>query len=98
MIRGIKGVKDIPPSQMPKWNVVEKSAHRLAQSYGFKEIRVRMKDSTAKIELPYDQIEEFVLNSERTKIVKKFLSLGFTSVSIDLEGLVSGKMNRGESF
>ena len=46
MIRGIKGVKDIPPSQMPKWNVVEKSAHRLAQSYGFKEIRIPIFEQT----------------------------------------------------
>ena len=46
MIHGIKGVKDIPPSQMPKWNVVEKSAHRLAQSYGFKEIRIPIFEQT----------------------------------------------------
>ena len=46
MIRGIKGVKDIPPSQMPKWNVVESAAHRLAQSYGFKEIRIPIFEPT----------------------------------------------------
>ncbi|MDT7042896.1 histidine--tRNA ligase [Candidatus Nitronereus thalassa] len=46
MIRGIKGVKDIPPSQMPKWNVVEIAAHRLAQSYGFREIRIPIFEPT----------------------------------------------------
>ena len=46
MIRGIKGIKDIPPNQMPKWNVVEESAHRLAQAYGFKEIRIPIFEQT----------------------------------------------------
>ena len=46
MIRGIKGVKDIPPGQIPKWNVVEKIAHRLAESYGFKEIRIPIFEQT----------------------------------------------------
>ena len=46
IIRGIKGVKDIPPGQMPKWNVVEELAHHLAESYGFKEIRIPIFEQT----------------------------------------------------
>jgi len=46
MIRGIKGIKDIPPSHIPKWSVVEGAAHRLAQSYGFKEIRIPIFEQT----------------------------------------------------
>ncbi len=46
MIRGIKGVKDIPPSQMPKWYVVEGTANRLAQAHGFKEIRIPIFEQT----------------------------------------------------
>ncbi len=46
MIRGIKGVKDISPSHIPKWSVVEGAAHRLAQSYGFKEIRIPIFEQT----------------------------------------------------
>ena len=46
MIRGIKGVKDIPPNQIPKWKVVEETAHRLAQTYGFKEIRIPIFEQT----------------------------------------------------
>ena len=49
IIRGIKGVKDIPPGQMPKWNVVEESAHRLAQAYGFKEIRIPIFEQTGPV-------------------------------------------------
>lgn len=46
MIRGIKGVKDIPPSQISKWNVVEEAANRLAQTYGFREIRIPVFEQT----------------------------------------------------
>ena len=46
MIRGIKGAKDIFPGQIPKWNVVEKLAHHLAESYGFKEIRIPIFEQT----------------------------------------------------
>ena len=40
MIRAIKGIKDILPDQLPRWNVVEGAAHRLARCYGFREIRI----------------------------------------------------------
>jgi uncharacterized protein len=30
----------------------------------------------------------------RDELVRAFLDLGFTAVSLDLEGLVSGKLNR----
>ncbi|GJL56664.1 MAG: histidine--tRNA ligase [Nitrospirales bacterium] len=39
-IRAIKGIKDILPEHMTKWNVVEQSAHRLARCFGFSEIRI----------------------------------------------------------
>ena len=62
--------------------------------HGFIEVRVRVHGLAARIELPTNQIEEFMLNVGRENIVNYFLSIGFTSVSIDLEGLVSGKLNR----
>lgn len=40
MIRGIKGVKDILPDEMPKWRLVEETARRLAEAYGFREVRI----------------------------------------------------------
>jgi histidyl-tRNA synthetase len=40
MIRGIKGVKDILPDDMPRWEAIEWTARRLARVYGFREIRV----------------------------------------------------------
>lgn len=40
MIKGIKGVKDILPDEIGRWQLVESAARRLAEVYGFREIRV----------------------------------------------------------
>jgi histidyl-tRNA synthetase len=40
MIRGIKGVKDILPDEVGRWQAIEAAARRLAEIYGFSEIRV----------------------------------------------------------
>ncbi len=69
-------------------------AEEWIRSHGYKNIRVRSQGLAARIELPEDQINNFIMNFERQKIVKKFLSIGFSSVSLDLEGLISGKLNR----
>ncbi|WP_320666847.1 ATP-dependent sacrificial sulfur transferase LarE [Prochlorococcus sp. MIT 1307] len=63
---------------------------------GFDEIRVRTHNLSARIEVPTNQIEELISQIGRDNIVNYFLSIGFTSVSIDLEGLVSGKLNRDQ--
>ena len=46
MIRGIKGIKDITPDEMPKWSVVERTAHTLAHAFGFQEIRIPVFERT----------------------------------------------------
>ena len=61
---------------------------------GFKRVRVRTQGLGAKIELPSNQIDSFLYHCDRKEIVEYFLSIGFTAVSIDLEGLISGKLNR----
>jgi histidyl-tRNA synthetase len=38
MIKGIKGVKDILPEDTPRWRVIEETARRWADRYGFQEI------------------------------------------------------------
>ncbi len=63
-------------------------------SRGYKELRVRIQGLTARIEIPTYQIEKLIESNERNRIVSYFLSLGFSSVSLDLEGLISGKLNR----
>ena len=62
---------------------------------GFGQVRVRSHGLAARIEVPGPQIEQVLLSLNREELVAEFLGLGFTSVSLDLEGLVSGKLNRG---
>ncbi|MGH7166206.1 MAG: histidine--tRNA ligase [Nitrospiraceae bacterium] len=40
MIRGIKGVKDILPEEVARWQAIEAAARRLASEYGYQEIRI----------------------------------------------------------
>ena len=61
---------------------------------GFTELRVRSQGEAARIELPPDQLPALLDVQLRPMLVAAFLELGFTAVSLDLEGLVSGKLNR----
>ena len=57
-------------------------------------MRVRSQGLSARIELPANEIDYFLKTIERTKLINYFLYLGFHSVSLDLEGLISGKLTR----
>ncbi|MEB3334173.1 MAG: ATP-dependent sacrificial sulfur transferase LarE [Cyanobacteriota bacterium] len=65
---------------------------------GFAEVRVRSQGETARIELPANDLEavcgRLANGSLREAMVQVFLGLGFNAVALDLEGLVSGKLNR----
>ena len=61
---------------------------------GFPRVRVRCQGLAARIEVPQDRLMDLMLLSQAADLVPAFLSLGFTSVSLDLEGLISGKLNR----
>ena len=61
---------------------------------GFQELRVRSQGETARIELPQQRIGELLEPRARQELVQTFRELGFSAVSLDLEGLVSGKLNR----
>jgi uncharacterized protein len=61
---------------------------------GFSNLRVRSEGDTARIELPPEQIKEFVLTIDLPTVVSAFQELGFIYVTLDLEGYRSGKLNR----
>ena len=44
---------------------------------------------------PSDRLDDLLALNAKEPLVSSLLDLGFTSVSLDLEGLVSGKLNRG---
>ena len=61
---------------------------------GFSRVRVRSQGLSARIEVPQERLAELLAPELRDSLVQVMLELGFTSVSLDLEGLVSGKLNR----
>ncbi|MFZ9768961.1 MAG: ATP-dependent sacrificial sulfur transferase LarE [Vulcanococcus sp.] len=61
---------------------------------GFQELRVRSQGESARIELPPSQLARLLESPLREDVVTAFGALGFSAVSLDLEGLVSGKLNR----
>lgn len=61
---------------------------------GWRQVRVRSEGDTARIELPPDQIAAFMQVMNLPELVQVFRDLGFLFVTLDLEGFVSGKLNR----
>ena len=69
-------------------------AEEYIKNFGIKEVRVRCQGTSARIEIPKDEIQTFINLYNRDELIKFFFKLGFKSASLDLEGLVSGKLNR----
>jgi pyridinium-3,5-biscarboxylic acid mononucleotide sulfurtransferase len=64
------------------------------RNLGWNNLRVRSEKDTARIELPPEQISDFVLTTDLPKLVAAFQEFGFIYVTLDLEGFASGKLNR----
>ena len=73
--------------------MVEKAEEYLKKG-GIAEVRVRCQGSTARIEIPQDELKKFISKYDINELVKYFSDLGFNCTSLDLEGLISGKLNR----
>ena len=69
-------------------------AEEYIKNLGIKEVRVRCQGTSARIEIPKDEIKTFINLYNRDELIKFFFKIGFKSASLDLEGLVSGKLNR----
>ncbi|XFA72634.1 ATP-dependent sacrificial sulfur transferase LarE [Thermosynechococcaceae cyanobacterium Okahandja] len=60
---------------------------------GWELCRVRSHGDTARIEVPCEQIRDFIAMTDLEKLVRHFQGVGFTYVTLDLEGFRSGKLN-----
>ena len=76
-----------------KLSMVERSEEFLT-SLGFKNFRVRCHEKIARIELMPEDISRIGKKSLRNQIIMEFKKLGFSYITIDLEGYVQGSMNR----
>lgn len=71
-----------------------KRAEQVLAAAGLVGCRVRHHGDVARIEVSVDQLSTLVAEPLRCRIVDQFRNIGFLHVSLDLEGYVSGSMNR----
>jgi len=63
------------------------------RGFGLRQLRVRHHGDTARIEVPADDVSALGEPVTRKKIVRRLKELGFTYVTLDLEGYRTGSMN-----
>ena len=68
-------------------------AEAFLHDLGFDQVRVRVQDTAARIEVLPDLIGRLTAAENRGKITQKLKALGFRVVSVDMEGYATGKMN-----
>ncbi len=82
--------EEITIAKLQRVGRAEASLRRMGLSI----FRVRSEGDTARIELPAEQLKEFVLTTDLPTLVATFQSFGFLYVTLDLEGFRSGKLNQ----
>ncbi|HSW63810.1 MAG TPA: ATP-dependent sacrificial sulfur transferase LarE [Dissulfurispiraceae bacterium] len=80
------------PITIEKLRMIENAEMYLAEM-GFRELRVRTFDDAARIEVLPEQMTMLFENDNRARILAELNRLGYRSVSIDLGGFRSGKLN-----
>jgi uncharacterized protein len=71
---------------------VQQAEDVIAQ-FGLRQIRVRDHGDTARIEVMSDEMETLLRRDVRDLVVERIRDLGFTYVSLDLQGYRTGSMN-----
>ncbi|MFQ5851002.1 MAG: ATP-dependent sacrificial sulfur transferase LarE [Candidatus Binatia bacterium] len=69
------------------------ACERLLKGLHFTQFRVRYHGDLVRIEVAAQEINRFLESATRNAIVRRFKQIGFTFVSLDLEGYRSGSMN-----
>ena len=72
-------------------------AEEFLKTLGMSTVRVRVHGDIARIEVPEQDMPVILEQDIRGRITETFRSLGFTFISLDLEGFQSGNMNRALS-
>lgn len=68
-------------------------AEDFLRELGFIEFRVRHHDMVARIEVKPEDLQKVAMEPNRSKIVEKLKTLGFTYITADLQGFRSGSLN-----
>ncbi len=73
-----------------KLSMIDQAEDFLMQ-LGFRQVRVRQHEKTARIEVPKDRLQDIVAVADT--VFAKLRQIGYTYVSLDLQGYRSGSMN-----
>ena len=68
-------------------------AEQMLLDLGFRQVRVRIHGTMARIEVLPDEFEKLISEEIRSQIIASFKSFGFTYVTMDLTGYRTGSMN-----
>ncbi|HBO84815.1 MAG: TIGR00268 family protein [Deltaproteobacteria bacterium GWC2_42_11] len=66
---------------------------RFLRELGFRQFRVRYHNDTARIEVSPDELNCFLDEDRRLAVIKRFKEVGFTYITLDLQGYRTGSMN-----
>ena len=80
------------PISRDRLSSVEK-AEIFIRGLGFKQLRVRIHNNIARIEVEEKEISRLLSKELRKKIVKKLRSLGFVYITLDMLGYRTGSMH-----
>ncbi len=69
-------------------------AEEFLENSGFKQFRVRHHGPIARIEVESSEINKITEAGLRKRLVEKFREIGFLHIAVDLEGYVTGSLNR----
>ena len=75
-----------------KLGMVDK-AEQLLLDMGFHQLRVRIHDTLARIELSPDEFGKFMEEGTRLEVNRRFKEFGFSYVALDITGYRTGSMN-----
>ena len=75
-----------------KLGMVDK-AEQLLLDLGFHQVRVRIHDTMARIEILPEEFVKLISDDTRTQIITKFREYGFSYITMDLIGYRTGSMN-----
>ena len=80
------------PITMEKLSMIERAENFLLDA-GFQQVRVRHHGDTARIELPREDIPVLFRNGLAEKISHRLREIGFSYITVDIEGYRSGSLN-----
>ena len=69
-------------------------AEQLLLDLGFRQVRVRIHGTIARIELQPEEMDRFLEENRKHRLAEQFHGLGFTYVTLDLDGYKTGSMNK----